>query len=118
MMSVAEIEKIQADRARVLAVGGMIKLPEYILKKIQPTYPPADVTKWCNRNGEWCRIRMNLKKKPTHEKLQALKDWWHRHCNTPAGQPPYFVKVQIGNYLAALRRGGQLDENNTLRSYI
>jgi len=76
----------------------------------------------------WQQVRLSMKGKPTHEKLAILKAWWDKHILTseiPAGAVPmkrtawgYAVFVQVYNYLGALRRGGQLDSQNRVRTYM
>jgi hypothetical protein len=55
-----------------------------------------------------------MKGRPTHIKLAMLEEWWVAHL----GDTRWSVECQVGNYLGALRRGGQLDENNQIRKYL
>lgn len=81
-------------------------------------YPPPDVKTFCVEDADWQKIRLSMKGLPTHEKLQILKDWWDRDITGKRVQPSYAVQVQVGNYLGALRRGGQLNSQNQVRRYI
>ena len=86
-------------------------------------YPPEQVREHCVRNETWQILRIRLKGKPTHTKLQMLQDYWcMNQFNRVRGkgrfESSWAVEVQVGNYLGALRRGGQLDKNNQVRKYI
>ena len=54
-------------------------------------------------NVKWQQFRLSLKGLPTEEKLDRLADW--RERNSGGG----YTRVQVDNYLNALKRGGQLD---------
>ena len=83
-------------------------------RRVERGYPPADVQKHCVHNPKWQLVRLSMKGKPTAEKLDILSTWWE----TQLGYAPYATEVQVGNYLGALRRGGQLDSENRVRKYI
>jgi hypothetical protein len=96
---------------------------------IQSGYSPELVRKHCVEDVEWQKIRLSMKGKPTHEKLAILKNWWDTNIYDMLekyGTSEHFAKtgrclrfeVQVGNYLGALRRGGQLDMQNRIRKYI
>ena len=80
---------------------------------VQAGYPPQEVRRYCVLHSAWQRTRLSMKGKPTHEKLAILKAWWDREKSEG-----YITEVQVGNYLGALRRGGQLDDRNQIRKYI
>jgi hypothetical protein len=52
-----------------------------------------------------------MKGKPTTAKLDMLAKWYDRFRKDWA----YRTEVQVGNYLGALRRGGQLDMQNRVQ---
>lgn len=62
----------------------------------------------------WQRVRLSMKGKPTHVKLSILMDHWKANWQTDLTA----TKVQVFNYLGALRRGGQLNDKNQIRKYI
>lgn len=63
----------------------------------------------------WQKVRLSMKGKPTHEKLAILLDWNNKGVADP--ELATATLVQVYNYLGALRRGGQLDEQNRVRKY-
>lgn len=91
-------------------------------ENISAGYDPADVHKHCVENAEWQKIRLSMKGKPTHEKLAILINWWTQQRDTARIENNqdlwWATEVQVGNYLEALRRGGQLNDNNQIRKYI
>ena len=76
------------------------------------TYSPALVVKHCVNNKTWQAFRVRLKGLPTGRKLKLLADWRDTWL---AGRDDEAVRTQIANYLAALRRGGQLDMDNRVK---
>lgn len=73
----------------------------------------------CVRNSAWQDVRLSMKGKNTVEKLEIIHAYWDKWYGklgiTPSGYD--ICAIQIGNYLGALRRGGQLDDSNRLRKY-
>jgi hypothetical protein len=65
-------------------------------------------------NPKWQYFRKNLKGLSTKSKLILLLRWlqFDDHCDTTNGKPLREYQVQVDNYLNALKRGGQL--NNQL----
>lgn len=76
-------------------------------------YPPEDVQRYCVRHLEWQTIRLSMKGKDTCQKLQILEAWWDKHWGNTIHFYP--IECQVGNYLGALRRGGQLNDDNQVR---
>lgn len=89
----------------------MIEWPEEL--QVERGYSKDDVQFFVVRSTQWQKVRLSMKGKPTHEKLQTLKDYWDRYHPVV----PVCTEIQIGNYLGALRRGGQLDALNRVRKY-
>lgn len=64
-----------------------------------------------------------MKGKTTAVKLTILEGWWDRGMRAAeeindinrAKAAKYAVEVQVGNYLGAIRRGGQLNDQNQIR---
>lgn len=83
-------------------------------KQVQAGYSPSIVREHCVENRPWQVFRISLKGKPTAIKLIELNKWWENHYH----QNPFITEVQVGNYLGALRRGGQLDMQNQVKRYI
>lgn len=91
-------------------------------------YSPHDVRIHCVENGEWQKIRLSMKGVDTTEKLSILEAWWDKQMaeaerlDNEGGvgvlRSAALVKateIQVGNYLGAIRRGGQLDDDNRIR---
>jgi hypothetical protein len=124
----------QAIDAAAPALREKLKLDGFMYEwprsyKVQAGYNPAEVQIICVRHAEWQKVRLSMKGKYTHEKLRICKDWWdmnNKHADAleelgkkaEAQNLRYDTEVQVGNYLGALRRGGQLDMNNQVRRYI
>ena len=102
-------------RAKLKSEGKLYMWPYNQL--VSPGYPPDIVQEYCVQNAEWQKVRLSMKGVPTHQKLAILVDWWHQHQNDLM-QHHSRIEVQVGNYLGALRRGGQLDAHNQVRRYI
>ncbi|MEB3025825.1 hypothetical protein VJI76_08320 [Parvimonas sp. M13] len=84
--------------------------------KVQRGYNQSLVQVHCVRNSAWQAVRLSMKGVTTSKKLEILHAYWDKHYNTmhtSAGTD--ICEIQIGNYLGALRRGGQLDDQNRLR---
>jgi hypothetical protein len=72
--------------------------------EIKP-YTPMEVYKYAVANPVWQAFRKSLKGLPTEEKLDKLHDWLHN-----VGPTSRRKQVQVDNYINALKRGGQLNE--------
>lgn len=61
---------------------------------------------------EWQRFRVSLKGLGTYNKLKALHEYWLMHVvGNKDNVDRMLQKIRVNNYLGALRRGGQLDED-------
>ena len=86
-------------------------------------YPPQDVRMHAVENRKWQVCRLSMKGKTTTVKLTILENWWDRGMREAqeindinrAKAAKYAVEVQVGNYLGALKRGGQLNDDNQIR---
>ena len=113
-------EQIKSLHLRILGETegkGLIQWPHNDL--VERGYPPDKVQLWCVQDANWQQVRLSMKGIPTHEKLATLKRWWDKH-STFEGLPCKIsqrAQCQVGNYLGALRRGGQLDDANRVRKY-
>src|SRR5947208_287754 len=90
-------------------------------RPVRQGYPPEVVQRWCVHEAEWQEFRIQLKGKPTAVKLQFLEKWYDGTAYQGLAGNLYSKwqrEVQVGNYLGALRRGGQLDSNNQVRRYL
>ena len=106
--------------------------PEAILQwpmrayPVRPGYSRDLVQVYCVRNKRWQEVRLSMKGLPTHVKLEVLKRWWDTELKGVSyvsgidAKPEKWmqVEIQVGNYLGALRRGGQLDDKNQVRRYM
>lgn len=118
----------QALRAGLKAVGKLDRWDNE-KRKCQAGYSPHDVKIHCVQNGEWQKIRLSMKGVDTSEKLAILEAWWDKQraeakllkgscniINQQRGNALLFAtECQVGNYLGALKRGGQLDDENRIR---
>ena len=116
-------------RAGLRAAG---KLDRWDNEKRQTArgYSPHDVRIHCVENSEWQKIRLSMKGVDTTKKLSILEAWWDKRMkeaenliksnfyasDVPRGKAlKWATEVQVGNYLGAIRRGGQLDDENRIR---
>lgn len=103
-------------RAQLAAAG---KLTGWDNKKrpVKPGYSPTEVKTHCVDDPAWQKVRLSMKGVDTCEKLAILEAYWDRMMElamTDEGRE-HEIEVQIGNYLGALRRGGQLNDENQIR---
>lgn len=117
-----EEQKVLWERAKA---QGLPTCWDNKARVVQAGYPPDDVQKYCVRNNFWQKLRLDMKGKPTAKKLQMLEAWWkslHDSDNftheSQRSKEKYIVECQVGNYLGALRRGGQLDDQNRIRKWL
>lgn len=76
----------------------------------------SDEVKAAISDTEWQAFRVSLKGKNTVLKLARLDYWLDAHVDPRTGLPPRRYRVQVMNYINALKRGGQLDrEGNIVR---
>ncbi len=78
-------------------------------------YNPQEVQLYCVQDAEWQKIRLSMKGIDTYAKLQVLEAWWDKKNEFIAKGTHWPTEVQVGNYLGALRRGGQLNDDNEIR---
>ena len=111
----AEIDAKAANlRERLKRAGCVVAWAHNDL--VQRGYNQSLVQVHCVRDASWQKVRLSMKGVTTSEKLAILHaywDKWHGKMFTSAGTD--ICEVQVGNYLGALRRGGQLDDSNRLR---
>ncbi len=120
--TVTEAEKV-ALRQRISSLGGMYCWPY----KGPAGFNQKTVHRFCvdtkhSHVREWQKVRLSMKGQPTYLKLSILHRWWLKNTTAEEQtQQEALVQgtyVQVYNYLGALRRGGQLDENNRVRKWI
>lgn len=70
-------------------------------------YSKDEVKDYC-KEAEWQRIRLSLKGLSTELKLDRLSAYAMKH-HTDLNRVPRKIRVQIDNYINALKRGGLLD---------
>lgn len=78
-------------------------------------WAPDKVQRYCVQDEEWQGVRLSMKGVPTAKKLDILLEYYVRKGGVKCDE---HIQCQIDNYLGALRRGGQLDDNNLIRKYI
>ena len=101
----------------------------------QPGYDPRQVQMHAVMNSEWQKVRLSMKGQDTFQKIRTLETFWDRQMHEAhkiesaewsgtnshqanearANALKWATEVQVGNYLGALRRGGQLDNENKIR---
>lgn len=57
---------------------------------------------------KWQEVRKSMKGVSTTQKLATCRSWLRANNSSPQS------KIQVMNYLNALKRGGQLDDNNNV----
>jgi len=91
-------------------------------RPVRQGYPQSSVQLFCVQEPDWQCFRLSLKGVPTENKLVRLAAWYDGTYNGAGAFSTNFTKwqreVQVGNYLGALRRGGQLDSNNAVKKYL
>lgn len=102
--------RVSADLRNELKARGLITGWDNNKRPVQAGYSPSDVQRYCVQDSEWQKVRLSMKGVDTYRKLEILEAWWDQHY-------PYepIVEIQVGNYLGALRRGGQLNDDNQIR---
>lgn len=97
---------------------------------VEAGYDAREIQEYCVRNEKWQKCRLSMKGVPTDKKLQICKDWWDQQMligmSMHRGEENkdirkhirHVTELQVGNYLGALRRGGQLDGLNRVRKYL
>lgn len=85
---------------------------------VKAGYNPEAVQRYCVRETEWQFFRLSLKGVPTHHKLQMLSEWYAGAHSSSYMYSQAVRELQVGNYLGALRRGGQLDGDNRVQRFL
>lgn len=111
--------RVSADLRSELKARGLITGWDNEKRAVKAGYSPSEVQEHCVRNAEWQAIRLSMKGVDTYRKLEICEAWWDKHLwyNEDDGvyAVQYIAEMQIGNYLGALRRGGQLNDDNQIR---
>lgn len=118
----ADLPSSKSLRAGYRAAG-MITGWDNEKRPCQAGYPPQDVRMHAVPHEGWQKLRLSMKGKPTVHKLILLECWWDTNFREAreidhvgrAAALFYATEVQVGNYLGALRRGGQLNDDNQIR---
>jgi hypothetical protein len=79
---------------------------------------PEDAQEHCVRHEAWQDVRLSMKGKTTARKLMICLNWFEGTAYGASQVDERIRRMQVTNYLGALRRGGQLDDNNMIRKYI
>lgn len=78
-----------------------------------------EVQKFCVQDSLWQAYRLKMKGTRTTSKLSMLNAWYIREVDHGAFEGDSQLKrraeVQISNYINALKRGGQLNDDLTIR---
>lgn len=76
-------------------------------------WSPEQIQKMCVQAPAWQILRKAMKGVPTRKKLDMLAAWRYEH--THDGQTDIQARCQIDNYINALKRGGQLHMDLTIK---
>lgn len=95
-------------------------------RPVRAGYPPQDVRMHAVEHRRWQNTRLSMKGKTTAVKLTILERWWDVEMRAAeqivqpqrAKAAAYAVEVQVGNYLGALKRGGQLNDDLLIRKEL
>lgn len=85
------------------------------------SYTPQQVREYCVQDSIWQIMRMSLKGLDTHDKLKRLHSYYiggytQRYKNAGASIPTKLhIDIQVSNYINALKRGGQLNVDTTIK---
>lgn len=119
-----EVDKAAIElRARLETEGHMTEwsIRDY---PVRPGYDRDSIQAYCVKDPRWQEVRLSMKGKATHEKLAILRNWWISELGNKTVVPgiktekQWRVEIQVGNYLGALVRGGQLDKQKRIRRYL
>lgn len=109
--------RVSADLRMELDAAGKISGWDNYKRRVQAGYSPSEVKQYCVDDPAWQKVRLSLKGLDTTDKLSTLEAYWDRMMElamTDEGRERE-IEVQVGNYLGALRRGGQLNDENQIR---
>lgn len=88
-------------------------------RPVKAGYAMDEVKRHCVNDAAWQVVRLSMKGKLTHVKLSILERWWDLNVGKSFSLlGDDVVEIQVGNYLGALRRGGQLNDDNQIRKVI
>lgn len=105
----------ESIRAHMLKMG-RVPFFEYN-DRIERGYSQPLVQIHCVRHAAWQDVRLSMKGIDTIDKLDTMNTYFIKNYGLLgyAFDGTDICAIQVGNYLGALRRGGQLDEANRLR---
>jgi hypothetical protein len=69
-------------------------------------------------NEGWQRFRVSMKGRPTHEKLEMLRDYYNRAVDADLSVHMENVRIRVDNYIKALCRGGLLYSGESLETAL
>lgn len=110
----ADVARAEELRAQLHARGRVTQFMYNHL--VERGYNQALVQIWCVRHAAWQQVRLSMKGINTVDKLDVLHAYWAKNYGKLGVVDGHDVcAIQVGNYLGALRRGGQLDDENRIR---
>lgn len=107
--------QVSAELRRQLAAQGKITGWDNEKRSVRAGYSPSDVQKYCVQDSEWQDIRLSMKGVDTYRKLEICEAWWDRKFGIKTASGIDIAEIQVGNYLGALVRGGQLNNERQIR---
>lgn len=78
------------------------------------SWSAEQIQQFCVENEAWQMHRRRMKGKPTSDKLRML-DWWRSQHAAGDNTLLPVHQCQIDNYINALKRGGQLNMDLTIK---
>lgn len=78
------------------------------------SYSPEQVREYCVKDTNWQRCRLSMKGVRTEKKLDICWAWLNRET-IAGGTISLRTKIQVSNYINALKRGGQLHVDGTIK---
>ena len=79
-----------------------------IIPDFSPVVLTQDEIMWAISSPDWQIVRVAMKGTTTMKKLETLRDWLAGSSEQSSSAKR---KVQVMNYINAIKRGGQLDIN-------
>lgn len=108
--------RVSADLRSELKARGLITGWDNEKRAVKAGYSPSEVQKYCVQHSAWQVCRLSMKGVDTYRKLEICEAWWDKHHGEAQTEMGCDVaEMQVGNYLGALVRGGQLNNERQIR---
>lgn len=109
--------RVSADLRNELEARGKLTGWDMQKRPVQKGYSPSEVQLHCVRDSVWQDVRLSMKGIDTCEKLAILEAWWDQWYGFSRSSLTNtdVAEIQVGNYLGALYRGGQINDDYQIR---